>query len=73
VSKEEFVSSSLVFLYEYRIASSDERFYSVDPDLSSASVTRTKQPVCRVWLNPSSVLVLDYKAKPDIVQVQIRK
>jgi hypothetical protein len=64
MNQEEAVFSSIVFLYEYRKAGNDEIFYSVDPSLASSMITRTAQPVCRVWLNPSSVLAVDYKAKP---------
>jgi len=59
---------SVVFLYEYKRTGSKEVFYSVDPGLSDSSVKRTEQAVCRVWRNPSSVIELDYKAKP--VQLQ---
>jgi hypothetical protein len=62
--EEEAVSSSVVFLYEYRKVGSEEIFYSVDPGLASSLITRTAHPICRVWFNPSSVLALDYKAKP---------
>ncbi len=64
IPKEDTVSSSVVYLYEYQKVGSEECIYSVDPNLSSASLTRAAQPVCRVWLNPSSVIALDYKAKP---------
>lgn len=64
MNQEEAVSSSIVFLYEYRKVGNEEIFYSVDPGPASSLITRTAQPVCRIWLNPSSVLALDYKAKP---------
>jgi len=61
---EEVVSSSVVFLYEYRKVGSHDVLYSVDPDLGSSSLKRTAKPICRVWLNPSSVIALDWEAKP---------
>jgi hypothetical protein len=64
MKQEENVFSPLVFLYEYRNEGSREIFYSVDPGLSSSSITRAEHPICRVWRNPSTVLALDYKAKP---------
>jgi hypothetical protein len=69
LNKEEPVPSSIVFLYEYRKVGNEEIFYSIDPGLASSLITRTAQPVCRVWRNPSSVIALDYKAKP----VQLRE
>jgi hypothetical protein len=64
MNQEEAVSSSVVFLYEYRKVGSEEIFYSVDPGLASSLITRAAHPICRVWRNPSSVLALDYMAKP---------
>jgi hypothetical protein len=61
---EERISSDVVLLYEYRRVNSGRRFYSVDQNLETASVKRTPEPICRVWRNPSSVLALDYEAKP---------
>jgi hypothetical protein len=61
--EEEAVSSSVVFLYEYRKVGSEDIFYSVEPDLANSLITHTAHPICRVWLNPSSVFALDYKAK----------
>ena len=62
--QEDAVSSSVVFLYEYRKIDGKELFYSIDPNLTSKSFTRIEKPICRVWKNPLSVLALDYKAKP---------
>ena len=64
IHQEEVVSSSVVFLYEYHKVGGEDVFYSVDPGLENPLITRAKKPICRVWLNPSSVLPLDYKAKP---------
>jgi hypothetical protein len=61
---DEPISSSVVILFEYRKADGEERCYSVDSTLSGTSLSRTAQPICRVWRNPSSVLALDQRAKP---------
>lgn len=62
--EEDPVSSDLVYLFEYQKKGSNERFYSVDPDLSDEIWSRNPEPLCRVWRNPSSILALDYTARP---------
>ncbi|MEI6141029.1 MAG: hypothetical protein WCP85_17305 [Mariniphaga sp.] len=65
VVKQETTSNPLVtYLYEYKDNTKKSIFYSVDPELSDKSLIRTQQPICRVWKNPSSVISLDYMAKP---------
>jgi hypothetical protein len=64
VDQEDLVSSSVVFLYEYRKVDGEDRFYSIDPNITNTSFSRIEKPICRVWKNPLSVLALDYKAKP---------
>jgi hypothetical protein len=59
---DQAASASVVLLYEYIDAQSGGRFYSVDAKLDSAGFTRTEKPICRVWKNPSSMVLLDYKA-----------
>jgi hypothetical protein len=61
---QEEVSPSVVFLYEYRRVNSGIRFYSVDPNLETAVIKRTPEPICRVWRNPSGVVALDFEARP---------
>ena len=58
------VSSAVVPLYEYRDKNTGLRFYSVDPGLDPNTSKRSEDPICRVWKNPSSLVLLDYKAKP---------
>ena len=48
-------------LYEYR-ASDGSRIYSTDADLGG--MERSREPLCRVWRNPSSILALDGDAQP---------
>ena len=49
-----------VALYEYQRANG-QRIYSTNPELSDPDLKRETEPLCRVWKNPSSVLVLDAK------------
>ena len=56
-------SPAVVALYEYRGAGG-QLVYSTDPQLSNAALKRSEAPVCRVWKNPQTVLVLDGKAVP---------
>jgi hypothetical protein len=51
-------------LYEYTNRKTRQNFYSTDGGLESEIFLRNKNPLCRVWKNPSSVLVLDFKAQP---------
>jgi len=58
---KQYLSPMLVPLYEFQ----DEKgtyFYSVDSE--KEGMKRSEKPVCRVWKNPTSVLTLDYIAKP---------
>ena len=65
VVKQEVLSNPLVtYLYEYVNNTNGTHFYSVDPELTDKSLTRMEQPICKVWKNPSSVISLDYMAKP---------
>ena len=59
----EKASPSVVPLYEYK-DSSGNHWYSTQSDAPFGKTTRSPQPICRVWRNPSSVLALDYGAKP---------
>lgn len=58
------VSSAVVSLYEYRDKNTGLWFYSVDSELGTDILKRSEKPICRVWKNPSSLVLLDYKAKP---------
>jgi hypothetical protein len=57
-------NSSIVPLYEYRHADTEERFYSIQAQLGKKGWTRTEKPLCRVWKAPPDPLLLDSKAKP---------
>lgn len=58
---KQYLSPMLVPLYEFQ-HKDGTYFYSVDSE--KEGMKRSEKPVCRVWKNPSSVLTLDYKAKP---------
>jgi hypothetical protein len=57
-------SPAVVSLYEYRDASRGSRLYSTNPNLKGAALKRSAEPLCRVWRNPMSLLILNRKAKP---------
>lgn len=54
-------SPMVVPLYEF-LDEDGTYFYSVYSE--KEGMKRSKKPVCRVWKNPSSVLTLDFEAKP---------
>ena len=54
----------IVTLYEYRNTEDGSRLYSTKPDAGNNMVQRVVKPICRVWRNPMSSLILDYKAEP---------
>jgi hypothetical protein len=53
-----------VFLYEYHNPITGKKNYSTDPGLENETMKRSDNPVCRVWINPSSVMALDFTARP---------
>jgi hypothetical protein len=55
-------SSSVVSLYLYTHRDGSKHFYSTDGDIEDKSYTQGKI-ICRVWKNPASLLILDYRAK----------
>jgi hypothetical protein len=57
-------SVALAPLYEYHDKRTGTWIYTLSPDLESGSLARSPKPLCRVWINPYSVLLLDYTAKP---------
>ncbi len=67
-ARQEARSPAAVPLYEYRRAKDTGRFYSTRPDLRDIALSRSAEPLCRVWRNPMSVLILDRKAKPVAIQ-----
>ena len=62
-------SPAVVPLYEYRNVQNNRRCYSTNPVLADKSLQRSAEPICRVWTNPMSVLVLDTAARPVPVNV----
>jgi hypothetical protein len=56
-------SPGLVPLYEYRNRESGASVYSTEPNLKSEILSRTTQPICRVWRNPMSSVILDRMTK----------
>jgi hypothetical protein len=64
---DKLVSTSVVFLYGYQDQKTGDWSYSVNPILDDHNLKRLPKPICRVWKNPSSLLLLDYKARPVAV------
>lgn len=58
-------NSSVVPLYEYRHADTEQRLYSVQARLDKKGWISTENPLCRVWKAPPDPLLLDIKARPD--------
>ncbi len=56
-------SPAIVPLYEYRRGKEGSRIYSTNPNLKDPTLERSAEPICRVWRNPMSVLILDRKVK----------
>jgi len=56
-------NSSVVSLYEYRHADTQQRLYSIEAQLGKKGWTRTEKPLFHVWKAPDTIL-LDSKAKP---------
>lgn len=57
-------SPAILLLYEYLNIKDGSYSYSVDPKLPDKMLRRSAQPLCRVWRNPLSQLLLDPIAKP---------
>jgi hypothetical protein len=57
-------SPAIVPLYEYARIADGSRLYSTDPALPDKALKRSPEPLCRVWRNPTSHLILDLNAKP---------
>jgi hypothetical protein len=56
-------SSAVIALYEFQ-RSNGQRVYSTSRELNLRDLKRAPKPLCRVWKNPVTVLVLDTKAQP---------
>ena len=55
-------SSSIIPLYEYRHIRDGHRFYSTRADLADPEQQRSPEPLCKVWRNPMTMLILDAEA-----------
>jgi hypothetical protein len=62
--QDKAASSAVAPLYEYREVKTGRWFYSVETKADTAGLIRSEQPLCRVWENPSSLVLLDWKAAP---------
>jgi hypothetical protein len=60
----EAVTPAIVPLYEYRRVGDGTRMYSTNARVSGKMFRRAAAPLCRVWRNPSSAVIVDYQAKP---------
>ncbi|MGB9434945.1 MAG: hypothetical protein WBQ89_22060 [Candidatus Acidiferrum sp.] len=56
-------SSDINPLYEYRSADGTH-IYSTEPKMPNEQLQRSADPICRVWRNPASLLILDRDANP---------
>ncbi|MBN1952095.1 MAG: hypothetical protein JW801_12915, partial [Bacteroidales bacterium] len=56
-------SPNVTYLYEYSKTGGSLKIYSTNPNLEDQSFIRTAAPLCRVWLNPGTVLTLNYQAR----------
>jgi hypothetical protein len=56
-------SQDLTPLYEYH-SPDGARIYSTEPKLPTQQLQRSADPICLVWRNPASLLILDRDAKP---------
>ena len=57
-------SSDITPLYEY-LNADGTRIYSTQSKTSNQRLQRSADPICRVWQNPMSLLILDLEAKPS--------
>ncbi|HVP07365.1 MAG TPA: hypothetical protein VMS71_05935 [Candidatus Acidoferrum sp.] len=57
-------SSAVSSLFEYQVKNTGRRIYSVDASLAGDTLIKSEKPLCRVWRNPYSLLLLDSDAKP---------
>ncbi len=64
---EDELPPSVVPLYEYQSrngADSGRRIYDTNPKLADESLSRSPDPICHVWRNPTAIHVLDFRARP---------
>jgi hypothetical protein len=60
---------AMVSLYEYQHTGAT-RIYSTNPNLDEPGLSRSKSPLCRVWINPMKTLALDWRAKPAVSETR---
>jgi len=63
VEAEPAFSPAVLPLFEYTRSPDDSHVYSTDPDLRQAGLSRSAEPVCRVWRTPMSQMILDADRK----------
>jgi hypothetical protein len=63
---QRFAESETAPLHEYRRRGSGERRYSVDPVSPESEWERSPAPICRVWRNSCSSLLIDREASPVV-------
>jgi hypothetical protein len=56
-------SSDITPLYEYRSAEGTH-ISSTEAKMPNEQLQRSADPICRVWKNPASLLILDRDANP---------
>jgi len=56
----------VVPLFEYTRTADDSHVYSTGPDLRQPGLSRSPEPVCRVWRTPMSQIILDAEERPVI-------
>jgi hypothetical protein len=62
----EKMSPAVKPLYEYTDTGSSRRWYAIGDDaVKWPNATRSAEPLCRVWRNPSNVTTFDFGAEPD--------
>jgi hypothetical protein len=57
-------SSDITPLYEY-LNADGTHIYSIDSTMRNQQLQPSADPICRVWRNPMSLLILDLEAKPS--------
>jgi hypothetical protein len=68
VEVEPAVSPAVRPLFEYTRTTDGSHVYSTGPDLRQPGLSRSAEPVCRVWRTPMSQLILDPEEKPVIAR-----
>lgn len=70
VEAEPAVSPAVLPLFEYTRSTDGSHVYSIDPDLRQPGLSRSAEPVCRVWRTPMSQMILDAEEKPVIAEAK---